>query len=348
MNYFEVLKTNTETGFWINNPTDAECEIAMQNHAQSCTTNPAYCAKLLTSEKDYIYQVIDEVIEKGGTDDSAQAYEVYKTCVERLLKVFEPIYKASNGQCGFVTIQDDPRIDEDAELVIEHILENRELGENVMAKIPVIQGGIDAIEACVKYNIPICATEVFAIAQMVCICERYQAACEQYDNHPPIYVTHISGIFDEYLGMIVNKRGIDIAPEVLKQAGIAIARKQYKLMKERGYKAILLGGGARDTHHFTDLVGGDAHITINWSTAQTILESGMQVENAIGEQTDDAVIEQLRDKIEEFKCAYDDNGLTVDEFAGFGPVQLFRNAFLKGWYELLAAVAARRHDNAIS
>ena len=41
------------------------------------------------------------------------------------------------------------------------------------------------------------------------------------------------------------------------------------------------------------------------------------------------------------------DGLSVEEFADYGPVQLFRNAFLKGWYQLLVEVASRRHLNAL-
>lgn len=346
MHYFNRLTDGTGTRFWVNNPTGHEIELAMEHHAVACTTNPSYCAKLLQSEPEYILSVIDNVVLEGGRNYDEQAMEVYARVVKRISDAFEPVYSASNGHEGFVTMQDDPRRDEDAEAVFAQVCKNMRIGKNMMAKIPVIQGGVEAIEACVSQNIPICATEVFAISQAALICERYKQATEKYGNHPPLFVTHISGIFDEYLQKIAKNRRLTIPAEVLGQAGIIIARKQFHMIKDRGYEAILLGGGARNTYHFEGLVGGDAHITINWSTAAEIIEKDEMIKNTIDEPADTVVIKMLCDALPEFDKAYNEDGLSLEEFADFGPVQLFRNAFLKGWYELLAAIAARRHANA--
>jgi transaldolase len=131
---------------------------------------------------------------------------------------------------------------------------------------------------------------------------------------------------------------------VLDQAGCAIARQEYRLLKARGYPGILLGGGARGVHHFTEMVGGDAHVTINWSTAQELIDAGTPLVARLAEGEPSAdVIAELCEKFPDFRQAYDEDGLNVEEFADFGPVQFFRNAFLNGWYLLLAEVAARRN-----
>ena len=342
--YFHHLHRETPTRFWVNNPSGADLEGALAAGAISCTTNPAYCAKLLQSDRDYLHGVIDAVIREETAEVEEAAVRVYQRASQRVLDRFRPLYEQNGGTCGFVTMQDDPRQDQDAEATIRCALENRRLGPNYMAKIPVIRGGIDALEACVEENIPICATEIFAISQAIHICERYAAAAQRTGNRPPFYVTHISGIFDQYLGVIAKREGIQIERGVLDQAGCAIARKEYRLLKERGYPGILLGGGARGTHHFTEMVGGDAHVTINWSTAQEIMDADTPIRPRMVEgEPAPAVIAELREKLPDFRKAYDDDGLAVAEFADFGPVQFFRNAFLNGWYLLLAEVAARRN-----
>jgi transaldolase len=95
--------------------------------------------------------------------------------------------------------------------------------------------------------------------------------------------------------------------------------------------------------HFTEFVGGDFHITINWSTAHELIQADPTVVARIDVETPQSVIDELRAKFADFGKAYDDDGLSVAEFAGYGPVQLFRNAFLKGWYLLLAEVCSRRN-----
>ena len=346
--YFHRLHRDTATRFWVNNPSGAELEQALAAGAVSCTTNPAYCAKLLQSDPAYIREVIDGVLQREMHGIEAAAVRVYQRAAQRLIDGFRPLYEQSGGAYGYVTLQDDPRLDQDTAATIHGALENRRLGPNYMAKIPVIRGGIEALESCVAENIPICATEIFAVAQAIHICERYEAAAQRSGNRPPFFVTHISGIFDQYLGVVARRDGIEVDAAVFNQAGCAIARKEYRLLKERGYPGILLGGGARGAHHFTEMVGGDAHVTINWSTAQEIIDADTPIIPRMieGDPSAEAIAE-LREKFPDFRKAYDEDGLTVEEFADFGPVQFFRNTFLNGWYLLLAEVAARRNVWAI-
>jgi transaldolase len=321
-------------------------ERAIANQAVNCTTNPAYCSKLLDSDPEYLHGVIDEVIRETRDNEQA-AVLAYQRASARVMDTFLPLYERSSGGYGYVTMQDDPREDQDADAVVRGVLRNRKLGKNYMAKIPVIEGGLEGIEACVEENIPICATEVFSIAQAIHVCELYQSAVERTGNRPPFYVTHITGIFDEYLGKVAQREGIEIDPEVLSRAGCAVARKEYQVLKERGYDTTLLGGGARGTHHFTEFVGGDVHITINWSTAQEIMDAGTPITSRIDAETPQSEIDELAEKFDDFRKAWSEDELSVDEFAEYGPVQLFRNAFLKGWYLLLAEVPSRRHAQAL-
>jgi len=346
MNYFHRLHAETSTHFWVNNPSSVEMDKALDAGAIACTTNPAYCSKLITVEPAYLHSVIDEVI-RETRDDERAAFLVYERVSQRIAQRFLSIYEKSGGRAGFVTIQDDPRVEHDAAVIVRGALEHRKIGPNFMAKIPVVHGGMEAIEACVAENIPICATEVFALTQAIEICERYRRAAKRTGNQPPFYVTHISGIFDEYLEKVAKREGIKVAPEVMRQAGCAVARRQYQLMKKSGYPGILLGGGARGPHHFTELVGGAVDITINWSTAEEIVNTNPPITARMDVEPDAAAIKELRTKFPDFDKAYREDGLLREPFADFGPVRLFRNAFLKGWYLLLAEIVARRNALAL-
>jgi len=344
--YFSRLHRETPTRFWVNNPSGEELDRAITAGAINCTTNPAYCSKLMETDPEYLHGIIDETLMETR-DIERTAVLVYQRAAKRVMDRFQALYEQSGGEYGYVTIQDDPREDQDTGAVERGVLSNRQLGQNYMAKIPVISGGMDAIEECVAENVPICATEVFSIAQAVYICELYERAVERTGNRPPFFVTHITGIFDEYLAKVVRREGIEITPQVLAQAGCAIARKEYELIVERGYQTTLLGGGARGTEHFTEMVGGDVHVTINWSTAQEIIANNPPIVSRIEAEVPQPVIDELAEKLPDFRRAYEKDGLPVAEYAEFGPVQLFRNAFLKGWYLLLAEVASRRHFYAL-
>jgi transaldolase len=340
--YFQRLYKQTPTRMWVNNPSGEECDKAIAAGAINCTTNPQYCQKLLSSDPEYIQGVIDDILLNETVDHEEVAQRVYQVVSKRILDKFRPLYEESKGEYGYVTMQDDPRRDEDTGAVMVAVQNNQKLGSNFMVKIPVIDGGMQAIEQCVEENIPICATEVFSLAQTIDICELYEKAAKRSGNHPFFYVTHITGIFDEYLQKYARRAKINIDDKVLAQAGCTVARKEYRLIKERGYKTIVLGGGVRALYHFTEMVGGDIHVTMNWKDIDTLLKEDGAVESRIETETPKDVVDEIYNKFEVFRQAYLVDGLKREEYADFGPVQLFRNSFIMGWFTLLAEISKRR------
>jgi transaldolase len=285
--------------------------------------------------------VIDGVIRQTADEETA-ADLVQQRLVKRIMQRFLPLYERKPGLEGLVSIQGDPHADDDPDHIISEALCYRNLEKNFITKIPLTEAGLKAIEILIAENMPIIATEVFAIAQVTQVCELYQRVSQRCGKHPPFYVTHITGIFDEYLMNVVKREGVEIAPEVLHQAGCAVARKQHRVLKERGYPGIMLGGGARGTHHFTEMVGGHLHITINWSTAEEILKMDPPVVNRMDALVPKEVTEELCDKLPDFRKAFLDDGLKTEEFKDFGPLQHFRNAFVRGWDVLLQTIKQRR------
>ena len=84
------------------------------------------------------------------------------------------------------------------------------------------------------------------------------------------------------------------------------------------------------------------HITLNWSTIKELIDTDMPVVNRMDFEVSPEIIEELSDKLVDFRRAYEDDGLSVEEYADFGPVQLFRSMFMQGYSTLLSEIAARR------
>jgi transaldolase len=198
-------------------------------------------------------------------NDSIVASKVQQMMVARLADVFLPLYTRSGGKEGLVTIQGDPFAESDTALIIEEGLENRKIGENVCIKIPVTTWGIEAISAMVERDIPTMATEVMGLSQAVSICEEYQRVSRKSGKTPPFFVTHITGILDDHFKRVIKANNLKLDEKLVKYAGLSIAKKEYELLKSRNYPGIMIGGGARKLEDFTELVGGDLHITINWT-----------------------------------------------------------------------------------
>lgn len=341
--YFHQVTRKTATRFWVNNPTLEDADLAIGAGAISCTTNPTFSARLIraNSESARALSAIDAAL-RQTPDDRRAADLAQQELVKPVMERFLPLYERKPGLEGLVSIQGDPHADEDADHIIDEALRFRQLSKNFITKIPCTEAGLKAIETLIAEDMPIIATEVFAIAQVTETCKLYRRVSERTGKRPPFYVTHITGIFDEYLGNLVKREGVEISPEALFQAGCAIARKQYRILRERRYPVIMLGGGARGTHHFTEMVGGDIHVTINWSMAQELIEANPPVVSRLDAEAPQAVVKELCDKLRDFRKAFLDDGLPLHEFKDFGPLQFFRGMFMKGWDTLLETIKQRR------
>lgn len=345
--YFHRVHKVSPTRFWINNPTRDEADLAIAAGAISCTCNPAYPMKMVQRELgEYAFKIVDEII-KDTDDDNEAADLVIQRFTKSILDKFLPLYEQNPDKEGFVSIQGNPLFDDDPEQIIREALEYRKLAKNMIAKIPATQAGIKAMETLISKEVPIIATEIMGISQTVVTCEMYERVTKECGKKPPFYITHITGIFEEHIKNIAQRDNLDITEDVLSQAGCIVARKQYKVFKERNYPGIMLGGGARGLHHFTEFVGSDMHITINWTgTADKLIEQNPIVLNRMNTPSlPENAVNELLDKIPDFRKAYLENELSIEEYKGYGPVVCFRESFVREWNNLLSIIRYRRSFN---
>ena len=329
--YFERVIKLTPTRLWINNPTPEDADKAIASGAISCTTNPTYAMKqiMAETEHDYALQVVDGVI-KETDDDNKAADLIQQKLVKRIMDKFLPVYEKDPGKQGFVSIQGDPFADDDPNHIVDEALRFKKLAKNFITKIPATKAGLKALETLIPEDMPMIATEVMGIAQAVNVCEMYQRISKKCGKYPPFYLTHITGIFDEHLKNVVKHNVIDISPDVLWQAGCIVARKQYRIFKERGYPGTMLGGGARGLHHFTEMVGSEMHITINWKgTADKLIELDQPVVCRFLQPTPFFVEDELVEKLEDYRKAYFIHSIEPVEYEDFGPVKLFRSSGIR-------------------
>jgi transaldolase len=124
---------------------------------------------------------------------------------------------------------------------------------------------------------------------------------------------------------------------------LTIAKKEYELIKSKNYPVRMIGGGARKNEDFTDLVGGDLSITINWNgTGESLLEKDMPITSLIDSIPSETVVKEMIDTIPGFKEAYFVDNLKEKDYFNYGGVALFRESFRKGWNIMLALIEERR------
>lgn len=335
--YFHRVHAQTPTRLWINNPTDEEAALAIRHGALHCTTNPTYTAKMLKSPamRPLALDWLRNALAQADGDADTAAVLAQRHAVAHLMGQFLPLYECAPGSMGYVSLQGSPLREDDPDCIVQEALDGRALGPNYIAKIPVTASGLSAIDALVRQNVPIIATEIMSVSQMLRACEAYSRASVQSGHRPDFFVTSIAGIFDDSLK---KTYGGQLEQAVLAKAGAALTRRQYRLMRELDLPGVLLGGGARSLEHFTEFVGGDMHITLNWAgSAQTLIELDAPVECRMEAPIAPEILEALR-TLPDFARAYERDGLDVAEYEHFAPVELFRSMFIAGWEELVGEI----------
>ena len=342
--YFIRVSKQTPTKFWINNVTLNQADLALKAGAVGCTQNPAYTWKILNGQdRDAALAMLDGIL-KTEQDDNEALIKLQRGLVERVAQRFMPLYEASHGKYGYVSIQGDP-FDESEESILRCARFNRENYPNIMAKIPATVNGLKAIRVLLKEGVPINATEVMALRQAVDVCQLYEEAAAHSETVPPVYYSHIAGIFDEHLKAAAEAGGIGISSDALWQAGNIAAKKIHQITKAHWPQVGMISGGARGLHHFTEMVGADAAVTINWEgTADKLLEQDPPVVYRFCQPASHEVIDQLTELLPEFRQAYYLHAIQPEEYEDFGPVVRFRSSFEDAWSRARALIKDRRES----
>jgi transaldolase len=342
--YFHRVMQQTPSNFWINNPTREEADLAIAEGANGCTLNPSYSQKMLDHpvEGPYAHQILDAVIRDCENDIEAVT-EFQRRLAAPICEKFMGIFEASQHNDGYVSIQGDPIREEDPNVIIAEAHMNRKVAPNVCIKIPTTHSGLTAMKTLVPEGTVINATEIFAVQQGIDLGELYESLVPKSEKGPKLYYSHIAGIYDDALKAYVEKNNVDISPDLLAQAGLAVSRKLYMMVKEAGYRMSFIGGGARGLHHFTELVGGDVNLTINWKgTAEDLVKLNPFVVSRMFNPVPYKVIDELMAKLPDFKRGYLVGGIHVEEYEEFAPVMLFRSSFVKSWQRVLDITKEKR------
>lgn len=341
--YFQRVQQLTASRFWINNVTIAETKLAIEAGASGCTQNPSYVWKMMTSpdEKARVEAAVKKAMQRVQDVDDVLVH-VQRDLVADVANLFKPLYEESHKKLGYVSIQGNP-FKEDADTILKTARFNRQAADNIMIKIPVTEEGLVAIEQCILEGMPVNATEVMSMQQAIDLVHAYERATKKMEHPPVVYLSHIAGIFDEYIAGYVAEHTIDIMEDLTWQAGKIVAKKIRSWMDACKTPVGFINGGARGLHHVTEWVGADIATTINWKgTAENLIQADYPVVSRFNNPVEESVTDELLAKLPAFRKAYLCNAIHAHEYEEFGPVVLFCSSFRKAWSQARQQIESLR------
>lgn len=345
-NYLQWLEEETETKWWHDSAIPAEIDEAIDSGALGVTTNPVLTYKSLQAAPDFWQPQVDEISQDLAPAERAEA--LLKIIATYAAGKFKQVFARTGGQHGYALGQLNPAICCDSEKMLAQALRYRAWGDNIAVKLPTVKAALPVIEELAARGIAVCTTLNFSVAQAMAAGEAYErgAAKARKAAIPvmPCFVVQQGGRLDEYLLEVATDNRTDINPEDILHAGNAVCKKVYRLFKQRGITAKIMPAGLRGVHHLAEMAGGDMVFSLQARVQRMVIEANLPREKRIDEEIPADVIARLR-RIREFPRAYDEDGMTSDEFVTFGVTQKTLSQFFwTGWAPLETYGSTRKSD----
>jgi len=200
------------------------------------TSNPTIFQKAIQGSPDYDEQFRTLVGANASTIDSY--WQLVLADIRGALDVFAPLYDASQGHDGFVSVEVDPGLAHDtagteaaARLLSETIAR-----PNLMVKVPATVEGLPAIQQMIAEGRSINVTLIFSLDRYERVMESYIAGLEQYASTPGADLSSVASVASFFISRVDSEVDARLdaigSPEALALRGKA-AVAQGKLAYER-------------------------------------------------------------------------------------------------------------------
>ena len=298
--------TNHGVSIWLDDlsrqrlTTGSLADLVAHDHVVGVTTNPTIFAKAISGSDAYAQQIRDLWARGAIVGEALRAMTAFD--VRWACDVLRPVYEATGGVDGRVSIEVDPRLayDTDATTAEARFLWWLVDRPNLFVKIPAARQGLPAITACLAEGISINVTLIFSLVRYDEVMtafldglERARQAGRDLSQIASVASFFVSRV-DTEVDARLDKIGTPAAAALRGRAAIANARlayQRYEKMLASPRWAALAAAGARpqrplwastsvkdpaypDTRYVTDLVARDVINTMPEATLRAVADHG--------------------------------------------------------------------------
>jgi transaldolase len=213
-------------------------ELIENSHVVGVTTNPSIFQAAIGSGEGYEEQLAD-LATRGVTVD--EAVRMMTTAdVRAAADILRPVYDATEGRDGRVSIEVDPRLAHNTEATVAEAKQLSWLVDrpNVMIKIPATKAGLPAITEVIGLGISVNVTLIFSLERYRAVMDAYLAGLEKAQaagidlagihSVASFFVSRVDAEIDKRLDQV----GTDAATSLKGRAALANARLAYEAYEE--------------------------------------------------------------------------------------------------------------------
>src|SRR3954470_9839281 len=363
MGKLEALHSEHDQSPWLDNLkrgylTRGELQRWVDRGGRGITSNPTIFEKAISAGTDYDDEFRSLISAGDSVTDSY--WKLVTHDIEAALAILRPVYEASDGLDGYVSIEVAPgaAFDTDATLAQARQLHTTIGQPNLYVKIPGTAAGLPAIQQMIAEGRSINVTLLFSLERYGEVIEAYLAGLEAAG--PDVDLARVSSVASFFVSRVdteVDRRleavGTDRALALRGKAAVANAKLAYQLFTEKfsgpRWEA-LAPRGARvqrplwaststknpdfvDTLYVDELIAPDTVNTMPEGTLDAFEQEGTVARTA------DADFEGARKVLADLKAA----GVDLDEVTALLEDEGVA-AFEKAFDELISSLQAKASD----
>lgn len=215
-------------------------ELISTRNVSGVTTNPTIFQGAIGGGGHSYAAQIAELAAAGASVDDA-IFAATTDDVRDAADIFRPVYEATDGVDGRVSIEVSPDLAHDTDATIAQAKElwAKVDRPNVHIKIPATKAGLPAITAVLAEGISVNVTLIFSLERYAEVIEAFLAGLEQAqaNGHDVAKIHSVASFFVSRVDTEVDKRlvaiGTDEAEALKSLAGVANARLAYELFEQQ-------------------------------------------------------------------------------------------------------------------
>jgi len=262
------------------------------------TSNPSIFEKAIAGSHDYDTAIRQLLGSRPAIDSRELFFELAIDDIRAAADVLQPVYRASEGRDGFISLEVSPDLADDTQATVR---EARELfarldRPNVMIKVPATRAGVPAVEELIADGIHINVTLLFAVERYIEVAEAYcRGLARRLDCGQPIdRIASVASFFVSRVDSALDPLLAERAPELVGRIAIANAKLAYREATRLFGQAFapLAAAGARpqrllwaststknpayrDTLYVEELIGPDTVNTVPPATYSAFRDHGI-------------------------------------------------------------------------
>ncbi|WP_037668542.1 transaldolase [Streptomyces griseus] len=305
-------------------------ELIDQQHVVGVTTNPTIFQKAISSGDGYEQQLEDLAARKVTVEEAVRM--ITTADVRDAADILRPVFDATDGQDGRVSIEVDPRLAHNTRATVAEAKQLAWLVDrpNTLIKIPATRAGLPAITEVIGNGISVNVTLIFSLERYREVMDAYLSGLEKA-REKGLDLSKIRSVASFFVSRVdteIDKRLDDLGTPEAKaargKAAVANARLAYQAYEEvfssdrwsalekagaRKQRPLWASTGVKDpaykdTLYVDDLVAPNTVNTMPEATLLATEDHGEITGNTVG-----GAYEQARtdlDALEKLGISYDD------------------------------------------